>query len=192
MVIKKIFITFIMTIFTVTYAKTNNDLFAKNSLVFDGKTYTLKWSSHPKKHFFKQEYLPNNEKLDKYKTMIVIDFYEGDFQPQELVDTLIQNLTKRKKTDPVANFNIFTKDKEYIVDFLLSESSKNYITLLERNVYRYKIINDTKSQRKGVLIFGVSERAYDSEVDVYFENLKQNKNKLIINVGNYDFPKLKK
>ena len=192
MIIKKIFITFIMTIFTITYAKTNNDLFVKDSLVFDGKTYTLKWSSHPKKHFFKQEYLPKDEKLDKYKTMIVIDFYEGDFQPQQLVDILIQNLTKRKKTDPLANFNVFTKDKEYIVDFLLSESSKNYITLLERNVYKYKIINDAKSQRKGVLIFGVSERAYNSEVDVYFENLKQNKNKLIINVGNYDLPRLKK
>ena len=192
MVIKKIFIIFIMTIFTVTHAKTNNDLFTKNSLVFNGTTYNLKWSSHPKKYFFKQEYLPKNEKLDKYKTMIVIDFYEGDFKPQQLVDTLIQNLTKRKKTDSLCNFNVFTKDKEYIVDFLLSESSGNYITLLERNVYRYKLINDVKSQRKGVLIFGVSERAYDSEVDVYFENLKQNKDKLIIDVGNYDFPRLKK
>ncbi len=189
---KKILITFVLTIFTITHAKTNNDLFTKDTLLFEGKTYILKWSSHPNKYLFKQEYLPKNQELNKYKTMIVIDFHEGNNQPQQLLNTLVQNITKRKKTDSIANYNIFKKDKDYIIDFILSESSNNYVTLLERNVYRYKLINDPKSHRKGVLIFGVSERSYNSEVDVYFKNLQQNKNNLIINVSDYSLPTIKK
>lgn len=86
------------------------------------------------------------------------------------------------------NYQILENNNEYILDFLISENSKDNeeILIAERNVYRYKLIN--KNGNKGVLLFGISERGYQENMDTFFNNLKTDSSKLIEIVGNYKLP----
>lgn len=152
------------------------------------KEYNLVWSSNPNKNYFKQEYLASNENISKYQSMVLIDFIKGELNLKDIVDQKISELQERKKTNPVVNYQILENNNEYILDFLISENSKDNeeILIAERNVYRYKLIN--KNGNKGVLLFGISERGYQENMDTFFNNLKTDSSKLIEIVGNYKLP----
>ncbi|WP_333597824.1 hypothetical protein [Chryseobacterium flavum] len=91
-----------------------------------------------------------------------------------------------KKANPVISYQIHENKGEYILDFLISENSKDNkeVLIAERNIYRYKIISNKKS--KGILLFALSERGYPENMDSFFNNLKTNTSKLIETVGNYN------
>lgn len=157
-----------------------------NKIHFAGKDYHLAWSSHPNDAFYKQEYVAKGDKVESYKRMIIIDFVESKHKPKDAVKLLIQNLEKRKKTDPVVNYKLLENGDEYMLDFLLSSPSEDgkSVKILERNVYRYFHINNPKTNRKGVLLFAVSDRAYTSEeMDKLFDTLKNRQFDLVNQVG---------
>ena len=60
--------------------------------------------------------------------------------------------------------------------------------IVERNIYRYT--NIETGNTKGLLLFSVSKRAYENEIGEFFENLKKDKNSLIMKVGNFEIPKV--
>ncbi|WP_223558911.1 hypothetical protein [Chryseobacterium lathyri] len=154
----------------------------------DGKTYNLIWSSHPNENYYKQEYLCSNEKIEKYNTLALIEFVKGDFNLKDVVDQKVSELEKMKQSNPVVNYKIYENDGEYILDFLMSENSKDgkEILIAERNIYRYKLI--TVNESKGVLLFAISERGYKENMEKFFNNLKNNSTHLIEVVGNYKLP----
>ena len=154
----------------------------------DNKTYNLAWSSHPNENYYKQEYLGSNEKIEKYNTLIVIDFVKGDFKLEDAVDLKVNELEKMKASNPIINYKTYENNGEYILDFLITENSKDgkEILIAERNVYRYKLIADGKN--KGVLLFGISERGYQENIEQFFSNLKDNTSKLVEIIGNYKLP----
>ncbi|TQD34020.1 hypothetical protein [Haloflavibacter putidus] len=167
-----------------------NYLEADKTIKFDNQNYNLVWSSHPNEVYYKQEYLTKEQTLEKFKSMVTIDFLKGEFKVKDLVNQKIQELENAKKSNPIINYTVLEKDGETIIDFLMSVSSKDGKKLLvvERNIYRYTNIETEKT--KGVLLFSVSERAYENEIGEFFENLKKNKNSLIIKVGNFEIPKI--
>jgi hypothetical protein len=164
-----------------------NYLQTEKVIKFDNKDYNLVWSSHPNEVYYKQEYLTKDQSIEKFKTMVTIDFLKGDFKIKDLVNGKIQELENAKKSNPIINWTVLEKDGETILDFLMSVSSKNGKELLvvERNIYRY-----TKNAN-GLLLFAISERAYKNEIDDFFINLKENKNSLIIKVGSFKIPEIK-
>lgn len=155
------------------------------------KAYHLAWSSHPNDMYFKQEYIEPKENINKYNSMVLIDFVKGDFNLKEVIDRKIAELEAIKKINPIVNYQILEKDEEYILDFLISENSKDgkEILIAERNVYRYKLIN--KGTVNGLLLFAVSQRGYKENMDEFFKNLKANSSQLIEVVGNYKIPEIK-
>ena len=122
--------------------------------------------------------------------MVTIDFLKGEFKVKDLVNQKIQELEKAKKSNPIVNFTVLEKDGETIIDFLMSVSSKDgkKLLIVERNIYRYTNIETDNT--KGLLLFSVSKRAYENEIGQFFENLKKDKNSLIIKVGNFKIPKV--
>ena len=159
---------------------------------FDNKDYKLVWSSHPASNFYKQEYILPNENVEKYTRMIMIDFLEGDLTPKDAISNNINNLENSKKQNPIINYQMYEREDEYILDFITSKNSQDgkEILILERNVYRYFRINTPK--RKGVLLFGVSDRAYTKkEMDNMFSVLKNNKLELVNKVAKIEVPKIK-
>ena len=167
-----------------------NYLETEKIIKFDNQNYDLVWSSHPNEVYYKQEYLTKEQTLEKFKSMVTIDFLKGEFKVKDLVNQKIQELEKAKKSNPIVNFTVLEKDGETIIDFLMSVSSKDgkKLLIVERNIYRYTKIETENT--KGLLLFSVSKRAYENEIGEFFENLKKDKNSLIMKVGNFEIPKV--
>ena len=159
---------------------------------FDNKDYKLVWSSHPASNFYKQEYILPNENVEKYTRMIMIDFLEGDLTPKDTISNFVNNLENSKKQNPIINYQMYERENEYMLDFIISKNSQDgkEVLILERNVYRYFRINTPK--RKGVLLFGISDRAYTKkEMDNMFSVLKNKKLDLVNKVIQIEVPKIK-
>ena len=159
---------------------------------FDNKDYKLVWSSHPMDNFYKLEYILPNENVEKYTRMIMIDFLEGDLTPKDAINNNVNNLENSKKQNPIINYQMYERENEYMLDFIISKNSQDgkEILILERNIYRYFRINTPK--RKGVLLFGVSDRAYTKkEMDNMFSVLKNKKLDLVNKVIQIEVPKIK-
>lgn len=152
------------------------------------KTYNLVWSSHPNDVYFKQEYLGTKENVNRYNSMVMIEFLKGDFNLKEVINHKIAELEEMKKINPIVNYQMLEKNGEYILDFLISENSKDgkEIQIAERNVYRYKLIKD-----KGLLLFAISQRGYKENMDQFFSDLKANSSQLIETVANYKLPDIR-
>ena len=159
---------------------------------FDNKDYKLVWSSHPMDNFYKQEYILSNENVEKYTRMIMIDFLEGDLTPKDVISNFVNNLENSKKQNPIINYQMYEREDEYMLDFIISKNSQDgkEVLILERNVYRYFRINTPK--RKGILLFGVSDRAYTKkEMDNMFSVLKNKKLDLVNKIIQIEVPKIK-
>ena len=191
---KRRLVLFLMFIaqFAMAQNKVEDYLHLGSKYRFDNKDYELVWSSHPASNFYKQEYILPNENVEKYKRLIMIDFIEGDLDPKDVLSGLANSLENSKKQNPVINYKVYEKNNEYMIDFIMSENSQDGkdVLILERNVYRYFRINTPK--RKGILLFGVSDRAYTKkEMDNMFSVLKNNKLELVNKVAKIEVPKIK-
>jgi len=186
-----LFLVFIAQ-FVMAQNKVEDYLHLGSKYRFDNKDYELVWSSHPASNFYKQEYILPNENVEKYKRLILIDFIEGDLNPKDVLSGLANSLENSKKQNPVINYKVYEKNNDYMIDFIMSENSQDgkEVLILERNVYRYFRINTPK--RKGVLLFGVSDRAYTKkEMDNMFSVLKNKKLDLVNKVIQIEVPKIK-
>ena len=78
-----------------------------------------------------------------------------------------------------------------MLDFLVSQNTPDgkYLSIVERNVYRYKSVVDRNGQ-KYVLLFDVSEKAYGDDIDKFFPNLKAHRFDLINLVGAFEIPEI--
>ena len=191
---KKRLVLFLMLMvqFFMAQNKVEDYLHLGSKYRFDNKDYELVWSSHPASNFYKQEYILPNENVEKYKRLILIDFIEGDLDPKDVLSGLANSLENSKKQNPVINYKVYEKNNEYMIDFIMSENSQDGkdVLILERNVYRYFRINTPK--RKGILLFGVSDRAYTKkEMDNMFSVLKNKKLDLVNKIIQIEVPKIK-
>ncbi|RBL92374.1 hypothetical protein [Chitinophaga flava] len=171
-------------------SKTNDYLNIPGPLHLNNASYSLVWSSHPNNNYYKQEYLTAGDNLEKFKSLVTVDFLKGDFQPQDLVNQKVEELKKMKAVNPVVNYNIYEKDNQYILDFLVSQNAAdgNSILIVERNVYRYQSVSNGNT--KGVLLLAASQRAYGKEVEAFLKKLKTDKQKLVEAVAAYKLPEL--
>lgn len=159
------------------------------TLTFDSIQYKLVASYHPEDSYYKQEYIPAGESADHFNKMLFIDFALVDATPREMLDLKAKEIQDRKKNDPVVNYEILGNNAkgEYILDFILSDSKDGKLTVVERNVYRYKYYTD-KAGHRGVLLFAISQRGYDKDITAFFKNLKNTRVGDINKVGSYNIP----
>jgi hypothetical protein len=141
-------------------------------------TYDLAWSSHPKDNFYVQEYTPKDETPEHYSNMLTLQVVTGNTSAKEVLGALVRIIEERGKTDPLVHHEVFQSaaDKdEYLIDFLQSEGSGP--SIVEWNAYRYKTFTD-KSGHTGVLLFGISRRAYGEQIQPFLVALKTERIKL--------------
>ena len=158
-------------------------------LTFDSVNYKLVWSSHPAGFYYKHEYLPERENIDHFFNMVLIEFLKGDFTAKDLAANKIKELQLRKTTDALCNYAVIksSNGNEYVLDFILSESGEGKLKTVEWNCYRYKEYTD-KSGHKGVILFGVSNRAYDDDSLQFLKTLPQRRPKTRNNVIKFEIP----
>lgn len=183
-------LTLMLFFSAVSYAqKTTDKLNVPGPILIDGKSHVLSWASNPSAGFYKQEYIPAGDDLNKFRSMVLLDVSVGNFQLKDIVSAKIAELKKMKESNPLVNYEIFQKNGEYLLDFLLSANAADSktIDIVERNIYRYKIFTD-RSGKKGILLFGVSVRSYGNDIDNFLKALKTGKATLLNEIAQYNIP----
>lgn len=194
-IIKTKILTVLLSAFiaSIVYGQTSNPvteyLNVPGPIVLNKDTFKLAWSSHPSATYYKQEYIGAKDNIEKFKKMVMVEVLVGNEKAADLAKAKIAELKQLKLTNPLVNHEVFQKNGEYIIDFLLSQNAADgkKVSIIERNVYRYKEITD-KNGKKAMLLFGVSERAYGNEVDRFLASLKKNKATLTNAVAAFVIP----
>ncbi|MEO6637756.1 MAG: hypothetical protein ABIN25_05740, partial [Ginsengibacter sp.] len=70
-------------------------------IVFDNKSYSLSWSSHPADNFYKQEYIVKGDNPDQFKVMVLTDVVTGGSNIKDVVNAKVMELKKMKEANPV-------------------------------------------------------------------------------------------
>src|SRR5687767_12698448 len=79
--------------------KVKDYLHVPGPVVFNKISYNLAWSSHPSAVYYKQEYIPAGQTVEKFTKMILIEAVTGEFMLQDLVKAKTGELDKRKAVD---------------------------------------------------------------------------------------------
>ena len=172
-------------------SKPINYLGTKNTIMFDNVAYHLAWSAHPSGNYYKQEYLKQDDKIEKFKRLIIVEALTGMTKINDVVAAKVADLKKMKETNPIVNYEIFEKNGEVILDFLVSANTPDgkYLSIVERNVYRYKSITE-KNGQNCVLLFALSDRAYGKDGNNFILKLKAHRVGLINLVGKFQLPEI--
>lgn len=155
-----------------------NYLNATNEISFNGTTYKLAWTAFNGENYYKQEYIPEDNKIEAYEEMIFIDYIMENSRAEVIVNEKIKEINNRKQTDPIANYQLIynEKKKEYLLDFSLSQvNNNNQVSIVEWNAYR---VQDDIAN-KAVLIYALSKRSYRANTRAFLKKIKANKTKVI-------------
>jgi len=158
---------------------------------FNKIKYDLSWSSHPSATYYKQEYVPAGQTVEKFTKMIMIEAVTGDFVLQNLVKAKTAELDQRKSADAVTNYQVIENKAtgEYLLDFVISAPGANNTTIVEWNAYRYRKLNE-KSGKKGIMLFAYSRRAYGSATTKFLEELKKERTADINAIAAHSIPQV--
>lgn len=171
---------------------TNNPvdrLGVKGPLEFNKTNFKLAWTDKPNDSYYIQEYLPDGEKLESFNQMLTLHLFDTDIKTKDAVEQKLKELTERKKTDAVCNYQVTESPdgKEFIVDFLLGESKDNKMTIVEFNVYHYKQIEITK-KKKAIVVFAYSKRSYGDDITSFLKTLKDDRTNYLNQMISADIP----
>ncbi len=158
---------------------------------FENTEYKLATSSHPNSAYYKQEYIPANDTVSHFHNMILIDFIQTSLPISDAVQAQVGNIVNRKKTDLVCNYQLL-KNKEtnnYILDFVMSEGTTDFIDLVEWSAYHYQPYTD-KAGHSGILLFGICHRAYSNQVMPYLNSLKEVRHNELKNLNSFPIPNI--
>ncbi|CAN5571249.1 hypothetical protein BH10BAC3_BH10BAC3_16800 [soil metagenome] len=168
-----LFFIVILCSFTPFTDNTVDRLGVKGPLVFGDTNFKLTWTDKPNDTYYIQEYLPAGDTLEKFKQLLTIHLYEKDITTQDAVKQKIQELVKRRLTDPICNYKVIESPdgKEFMVDFLLSESKNDLMEIVEFNIYHYKQV-ELGGNKKAILVYAYSKRSYGDEITPFLKHLK--------------------
>jgi hypothetical protein len=156
---------------------------------FNAASYRLSWSAHPSPDYYKQEYLPAGQTSKHFERMLLVEAIARGVDVNGVVTAQVNRLNRRKATDPTVNFAIVKNPKtgEVILDFVLSDDNDKTGYVVEWNAYRYAALRD-KNGRSGVLLFGLSRRAYGDASTEFLRGLKSARPAEIDALANYPLP----
>ena len=160
-----------------------------DAIQFNGESYRLSWSSHPTPYYYKQEYLPQGQTSERFQQMLLIEATVRGIDINDAVAAQVGMLNKRKSTDPTVNFAVVKNPKtgEIILDFILSAQDPKGKDVVEWNAYRYATLKG-KSGVAGVLLFGLSRRAYGDDAPNFLRRLKLARPAEINSLATYSLP----
>ena len=165
------------------FAQSAKDMLgAPGPITFQDTLFALAWSANPSAGYFKQEYLPAGQKLERYDQMFMVEASRSG-TPEGAAAAKLAMLKKRKGSDPTVNWDIIRNNAtgEIILDFILSEKD-----IVEWNAYRYARLGKTG----GVALYAISRRGYGDKARDFLVNLKQSRLLAIKALAAFDAPVL--
>ena len=143
-------------------------------------------AAHPSPYYYKQEYLPPGQTSERFQRMVSIEAIVRGVDVNGAVAAQIKMLNKREATDPSVHFAVLRNPKsgEIILDFIVSAQNSN---IVEWNAYRYAALQG-KGGKSGVLLFGISRRAYGGDTTNFLRGLKSARPAGINALAKYPLP----
>jgi hypothetical protein len=156
---------------------------------FNATSYQLAWSSHPSPFYYKQEYLPAGQTSGHFQRMVLIEAVAQGADVNGAVSAQVNMLNQRKSADPTVNFATLKNPSngEVILDFVLSAKGDKGEEIVEWNAYRYASLKG-KDGNSGVLLFGISRRAYGDDAAEFLRGLKSARQAEIKALASYTLP----
>jgi hypothetical protein len=172
-------------------AKPVDRLGIKGPVNFDNKVYNLSWSAHPSANYYKQEYIPAGEAMNKYKSMVMVEAATGAITIKDAMEAKIAELKTLRTSNPFVSYDTFyiAGKEEFVLDFVITQNTADNKSAIiaERNIYRYKSLPG----KNGIMLFAVSVRSYGSDTKNFLANIKNGRNILVDKVRAYSLPELK-
>lgn len=164
----------------------------RGPLNFNGAEFKLSWADHPRENYFIQEYLPEGENLNRFNQMLTVHLFLSDMELKDAVKQKESELSARKQTDPLCNYEISKNPdgNEYLADFLLSEDKDGKTSIAEFNIYHYRQI-DQGNGKQAIAVYAFTKRAYDDDVTEFLKSLKNIRKDLIGKMAKTDKPDIK-
>ncbi len=147
-----------------------------NPIKFCGTKYYLAWSANPQENYFIQEYLPKGETFEHFNQMFTVGIIFGFLTPSEAVQIKIDELERRKKTDPLIHYQVMENNdnEERMLEFIVSEGENGEVSIVEVNVYHYKQM--TINGRNAIVVGFYSGRAYDDDILKFIQSIPDKRN----------------
>lgn len=152
----------------------------KGPLKFNGTSFTLSFSEHPKDFYYIQEYLPEGETFEHYNQMVTLHVFDKDVTAEAAMKQKVKELELRKKTDTVCNYQVHQNgdSTEFMVDFLLSQSAGDKLSVVEFNVYHYKKVA-LGNNKTGILVYAYTKRSYGDAITDFLQKLGDDRDKIL-------------
>jgi hypothetical protein len=172
--------------------KVKDYLSLPRSLMFDSTAFKLAWSSHPNDNYYIQEYVPDGEIPEHFNRMMIVTAVAGDITVRDAVGQKVEELKRRKETDPTINYEIIDNPNtgEYLLDFIVSASENGETTIVEWNAYRYFNLKN-KSGKDGILMVAYSRRAYGDDIESFLLALKTRRPDDIRKMTEFEVPNIR-
>ena len=145
-----------------------------NPIKYCGTKYSLVWSAQPQENYFVQEYLPKGETLEHYNQMFTVSVIFWDRTPLEAVQAKVAELEERKKSDPITKYMVAENNGDYILEFLVSDSSNGKMNTVEVDVHYYKQM--TINGRNACVLYFYSSRAYGDDILPFIQSIPEKRN----------------
>jgi hypothetical protein len=154
---------------------------------FQDTQFDLAWGANPSAGYFKQEYVPAGQKVERFTEMFIIEASNAA-KPKGAASAKIASLEERKASDPFVNYAVISNNAtgEIILDFILSDDSGDDL-IVEWNAYRYAPLN----KEGGVTLYAISRRSYGDDVDAFLADLKESRPRAIEALAIFEAPALK-
>jgi hypothetical protein len=179
---KKCLIFFSLALLSFTKATTDpiDRIGVEGPLKFNGTSFALSWSEHPKDFYYIQEYLPQGENFDHYNQMVTLHVFDKDVTAEAAMQQKVKELEVRKKTDKVCNYEVHQNgdSTEFMVDFLLSQSDGDKLSIVEFNMYRYKKVY-LGNGKMGILVYAYIKRSYGDAITEFMQKLGDEREKMM-------------
>lgn len=162
----------------------------KGPLSFGNTQLELAWSSKPNTDYYIQEYIPKGEEVERFNQMLTIYVLTKNVSPESELQQKVNWLIERKKSDAICNYQVSTSPdgKEFILDFLVGEHKDGKMTIVEFNVYRYKIIE--LQGHNALLVSAYSKRSYGANITPFLTNLGADRNTCLNEMISFKLPNL--
>jgi hypothetical protein len=167
------------------FAQSTKDMLgAPGPITFQDTQFALAWSANPSAGYFKQEYLPAGQKLERYNQMFMVEASRSG-TPEGAAAAKLAMLKKRKGSDPAVNWDIIRNNVtgEIILEFILSDLRAEFV---EWNACRYARLGKSG----GVALYAISRRGYGEKGREFLIALKQSRPLAIKALAAFDAPVL--
>lgn len=153
-------------------------------ITVDGVEHKLAWSSVPTPGYYKQEYLPDGQDLERYRSMALVELLtEPPGDPGQAAAQQIRAMQQKTRIKPL-KFEVGRNDAtgEVLLDYIVFGTGPDQVDIAEWNVYRYA------RGAQGLVLSGYSRRAYGADQMPFLQSLKELRPRLAAEVRDRPLP----